>query len=335
MQNSNQAGNYPYELARVVNGKRFYVVYKVYSIKSGKLVRKRKYFNNIKNEDSRVEAAINFVNSTNKLLATGKAYLKFDKDEKITKSVKLISIERAFHNALGRKKTQLRQSTYDSYRVVIENYMKFIDSSKAIQSLSPGQAKEYSNYLLIERKLAVKTHNGYIGYLQTLCNEMVKEFKYIVENPFDAVRMLKPKTTMQNRALFRDERNQLLSSIRHDDVLQLSCELQYYCFLRPNELRQIRICDVDLENYRITIHGAIAKNGYYRVVEIPNFFRNRIDKLNLKQKPGGLSLVGFREKPYSKNVMWSRHRKIVLKLKLDENVTLPRLIFKCWYPDAY
>ncbi len=76
MQNTDSK-NYPYELARIVKGSRYYVVYKkVYSIEKGQLVRKRKYFDNIKNEYAREDAAVKFKNETNKLLSTGNAYLK-------------------------------------------------------------------------------------------------------------------------------------------------------------------------------------------------------------------------------------------------------------------
>ena len=62
-----KSNNYPYELARVVRGTRLYVIYKVYSTATGKLVRKRKYFDFIKNEEEREPAALQFQNKTNKL----------------------------------------------------------------------------------------------------------------------------------------------------------------------------------------------------------------------------------------------------------------------------
>lgn len=312
--------NYPYDLARIVEGTRYHVVYKVYSTQSGKLVRKRKYFDHIKNIDERRLAATDFLNKTNELLTTGNAHLKIEKSKTVEK-IKLISIAKAFDDALARKKTLLRQRTIESYEITIKNFLARLEDTKAsIKKISQNDAREYSNYLLIEKKVSIRTHNSYIWHLMALCTEMEKSFGYIDENPFKSVNMPKPKVTMRNRALFDHERKRLLISI-DCDALRLACELQYYCFLRPNELRQLQIRDIDLKHFRINLFSQISKNGTHRVIEIPNAFKERILSLGLDKKPQKLYLVGFRDTAYSKHAMYDRHKKILLRLGIDKEVT--------------
>ncbi len=149
---------------------------------------------------------------------------------------------------------------------------------------------------------------------------MVDNLEYIKENPFLAVKHLATRLTMKNRALFDFERKQLLSAIDCDELL-LSCELQFYCFMRPSEIRQIQLRDIDLKMMRIRIYPEVSKGNTYRVVEIPEVFRKRILDLEISRKPQRLYLLGFREKQYSKNVIYNRLKKILIRLEMDSDIT--------------
>ena len=88
-----------------------------------------------------------------------------------------------------------------------------------------------------------------------------------------------------------------------DPYLWLFIQLIYYCYLRPNEVRQLKHSYFQLDKYQIFIPGYISKNGKDGYVTIPESFRSvLVESKEFKSEQEYLFQSRDNEKLISKNV---------------------------------
>ena len=77
-----------------------------------------------------------------------------------------------------------------------------------------------------------------------------------------------------------------------DPYFLLACELEYYTFIRPNELSHLRVQDVSLEYQTIFVSGSFSKNHKDGYVGINTRICNLMIELQVLEKPGEYYLFG-------------------------------------------
>ena len=108
-----------------------------------------------------------------------------------------------------------------------------------------------------------------------------------------------------------------------DPNLWLFIQFIYYCYLRPNEVRQLKHSYLHLDKNQIYVPGHISKNGKEGYMTMPDSFHNVL--LESKEFTSGQEYVfqsRDKEKPISKNVMGERYRNLTKNLKLSKDYTL-------------
>src|SRR5690606_17591211 len=97
-------------------------------------------------------------------------------------------------------------------------------------------------------------------------------------NPFLNIQIKKKQAT--SLKYFNDAQIGLIKEYceQHDPQLWLACEMQFYCFMRPKEMRFCKIYDLDFEENIIEVRGEISKNGNTEKVVIPQHFSQRMQK---------------------------------------------------------
>jgi len=116
----------------------------------------------------------------------------------------------------------------------------------------------------------------------------------------------------------------LLSRI--DEVnasLALFVRFMYYCFIRPKELRCLKVGDVLLEEGEIRVPSSASKNSKTQFIVIPDHFLPDLEFL-YERPPGSYIFPSPRDpsKPLSKNVMYERHKIILNELNFGDGYTL-------------
>lgn len=101
------------------------------------------------------------------------------------------------------------------------------------------------------------------------------------------------------------------------------CEFQYYCFIRPREIRHLRAQHIMLEEEKILIDREFSKNGKSEYVAIPLPFLNKLQYVRSMQ-PGQLLFHQVRDstKMIGENTMWARHHKVLKELNFGKGYTL-------------
>jgi integrase len=105
--------------------------------------------------------------------------------------------------------------------------------------------------------------------------------------------------------------------------LLLFCELQYYCFIRPKEARNLRAEHVLIDAEQILIIGDESKNKDSEYIVIPDQMVPRLQYI--KNMPASNFIfpgVINKNAPIGENTMWRRHNDILKKLKFGKGFCL-------------
>ena len=95
-----------------------------------------------------------------------------------------------------------------------------------------------------------------------------------------------------------------------DPELWMIIRFIFFCFIRPAELRLLKVGDIILEDGKICIPAAVSKNRKTQYVVIPDKFLEEIYPILLERNPGEY-LVGGGFSPVGKNWLSNKHQKLL------------------------
>ena len=180
-------------------------------------------------------------------------------------------------------------------------------------------------YLAYDRKLDRSTCKKYYIELSSI-------FKYALKRgiiktvPFDLVVFPIKGKDMSAKVISPEDLKKLLSLIKNNDPqLFLACLIQYYGFIRPgNELRHLRVEDIELNNGTIKVQSQYAKTRKERIVTAPDHLIQTCHEMKLDDEPSGNFIFGKKQKtgtiPVSINMLRWRFNKYRDKLCLSKDI---------------
>jgi integrase/recombinase XerC len=128
-------------------------------------------------------------------------------------------------------------------------------------------AEDYARYLSADRALENATYNKHINTLDMLFDYLVRE-DVIARSPFEYIK----RRTVQSVSVsaFKEKDVQKLRAVlkAKNMTVYISCMVDMYAFIRPNEIRNLRLKDFDFEANTITIDKEFAKNKKTQKVAI-------------------------------------------------------------------
>lgn len=177
------------------------------------------------------------------------------------------------HYALEFKCRSDRYKTRVSYRSIagiFEQYLKDRDLwHSKISDFTQVQAIQFLDDIELERAVSATTVNNYRMILRAIINELVRR-DIVNQNPFSEIPK-KKETQKARRSLTDFEKKVIIEyAVDHDRTLLLAIALVYYTFIRPVELRRLRVKHIDLQKGIITLPGAITKNRETSHLTIPD-----------------------------------------------------------------
>ena len=224
-------------------------------------------------------------------------------------------IEILVNKFLTKCKQNVRPSTFTSYKSKFRYFMDFLDreglDKMAVTSFTQQDAQRFNEYLVNTQnqrfnkcKRANKTINQYNILLRSFFKYAIDQ-GYAVVNPFSKIKKLNEQT---NRPRIYDQeiiRKIISWAQEHDPQLALSIRLIYNCFIRPGELRQLRIRHIDWVNSTINIPGEVAKMRLHRVVAVPGYLLAQLEERFRGKYPEDYFIISSRKEPHF--VMQSRN----------------------------
>ncbi len=189
--------------------------------------------------------------------------------------------------------------------------------------------QDYQMYILTDRENSSKTHNNVLGVLSAFYNECIDQEWVKAENPLKKFGKLPTDYGTKNKPYTNEEVVEMKTYIlENDPYLWVIISFIYYSFMRPVELRRMKIKDIDLEQNHIRIKVSQSKTKRHDLIPIAPALRKIIEKMNLSEYPEDFYVLGGYKKP-SKTPMGTNYMtKHFLKIKkhfgfdLDDDYTL-------------
>ncbi|MCU0468418.1 MAG: site-specific integrase [Arcicella sp.] len=181
----------------------------------------------------------------------------------------------------------------------------------------------YRDYLLKSKDVSARTVNNQITLICSLFSELVQ--REIAEfNPASSIVKLKVKDG-RNFAFSADEKRKLINYIQeHDKELYVFVNFLYYTYIRPDELRFLRV--KDLRTNQLYIDSGISKNNNSEFAMIPEHLEELIEKYEIRKRHGDSFLFFSVKKglqvPRSENYFYQKHRAILNLLEIDKRCTM-------------
>jgi integrase len=196
------------------------------------------------------------------------------------------TIRQTLEHALSKESHILRTDTVYAYYSKINVFCQWCDENNVttFQQINSDVVGEFLKNL-IDKGRSNATYNAYKNTLSLLLDKTNK-----AENPFTEFKNMKKNSTPAKYFNKRDIRKLQYLISNEDPQLWLFCQMMYYCLIRPNELRHVKISDIDLDEGYITILSEHSKVGKTDTVAIPTELQEILDDLELEQYPNDFYL---------------------------------------------
>jgi len=209
------------------------------------------------------------------------------------------------------------QKTYRSHVGILMQYLqKNNHESLPVTKFGRVEAVAFLDHRL-QQGVSNTTYNNTRTILRAIWSEL-QERDIVKENPWAQTKS-KEAEEKNRRNFTADEARAVFGYIkRHDVLLLYAIVLEYCCYIRPAELRRLRMSDIVLDQGIVIVRKAVAKTRRERIATIPALFLPLFDRGFFDQYPGQWYLFGEGWKPSSKQTgkdrMYRRHKQVLERL---------------------
>jgi integrase len=165
------------------------------------------------------------------------------------------------------KEKELRPDSIRCYKSFINTFNKYLETNgiagKYTSQFNKLQANQYLDYLYNVKSIKARSYNNYLKFMRCFF-EWMKEKGYVNFNFFTLLKTKKKEK--KKRCLIDAQTRQKITDylkVNNPQYL-IVCKLVYYSLIRPKEIINLRISDIDLENKVIKISSENAKNHHQR-----------------------------------------------------------------------
>lgn len=206
--------------------------------------------------------------------------------------------------------------TKSDYKAKFKRFKQYFEAKK-LNAFCSDNAKGFCSWLKDEG-LFDTTINDYTLLMRGAFANLINEEKFTGLNPFANVGMYKAEATPA-RYYTNAQAKELMKEIAEDEQLYMFVSFVYYCFIRPGELRQLKVSDVIIDEKRIRVPALVSKNRKTQYVTIPNHFFKQVEAFvaDRAQKDWLFMSERYQNKPVGHNTMYNKHRAILDKLEYD------------------
>lgn len=306
-----------YSIPSYHEGKKSYVDFYAFDIAECKIRRKKYHLDSITSKRKRQEYAKKLILELTKKLSTGwrpwcsqkgseRGYTPIEEClDRYLERIKQFGKPRTIH-------------TYTSNVTILKTYLKSLPAPpKYICEFKKEIVVDFLDWLLIKRNVGPRTRNNYRNWLNIL-SEYLIERKYITENPTIGTEKLR-EPSKHRKPLDKRMLETLTSYLMKEDKnFLLAVMLEYYAFIRPKELRLIKIKDISVNDQSLLVSGEISKNGRTAKVALNDTVLRLMIDTGCLNAPMDYYLFGKQFKPsptpFSTNAInqrWAQIRSIL------------------------
>ena len=157
----------------------------------------------------------------------------------------------------------LKPKTASDYLSRLSVLLSYIEESKVpikyVNQFDKPFVIDFLDYIVFDKERSSKTRNNYRIWLSTFTTWLV-ERQYITENFVESIKMMKEEEKYREDIKAEDLHKLKEYTREKRPAFYLACLMEYYTFIRPEELRHIKIGNISISNQCITIPADVSKN---------------------------------------------------------------------------
>ncbi|MCM1333399.1 MAG: site-specific integrase [Bacteroides sp.] len=271
-------------------GKKWYVDFCAHDPATGTMRRKKYHLDSYKKVTDRRKRASELIESLTRRLRDGWSPWVSQGDGRI---YTLIShgFEK-YRMAIEKLPKYTTRKSYTSFLNTLECYIsnQVVKPMYAYQLNTPFFS-DFLDWLYFEKEVSARTRNNYRAWCASLMSFFM-EREYVMSNPVEKIKPI-PENPKKRQPLTPSMLRQLQSYLRKNDLMMLlACRMEYYTFIRPQELTCIRIDDISVKEQSVFIASGDSKNKRDGKVGLNDEIIKLMLELGLFSKPGDYYLFG-------------------------------------------
>lgn len=158
---------------------------------------------------------------------------------------------------------------------------------------------DFLDYILLDRDSTARTRNNYRTWLSAFAS-WLQEKKFMDVNPVERIKCL-PEEQKFRTAIAPEDLQRLQEYLRETNKhYLLACQMEYYTFIRPDELSNIRLRDIYIKEQKVFVSSTISKNRRDGMVGLNDAIIRLMCELDVFGSDGDCYLFGKDFKPSPK-----------------------------------
>lgn len=311
-----------YTLPKLHEGKKWYVDFYAPDPETKEVRRKKYYVDGVKGKRARRAAADSIIAKlTTKLRSGWNPWA----ETKCASGTKLFNeVLDSYLNNLGKSHRKSSVYNYTSRAKVLREYIATLKTPPLYAyQFDRTFCMGFLDWILSEHDASARTRNNYRGWLSAL-GEFMVDRGHLDDNPVSRIKKMQeprkrrqPMSSEMLHTLFRHRKET-------DKRFLLACLMEYYTFIRPNELRHVRLRDISIKDQTVFIPCDVSKNKKDGKVSLNEEIIRLMVELKVFDNPADYYLFGKGFTPSVKmckadmfNRRWADLRK---ELKFDNDI---------------
>ena len=239
-------------------GGKWYVDFYAYDPADGKMRRKKYHLDNIEKIRERRKRANELIESLTKLLREGwSPWVDADSNRAYTLLEEALNKYEAFVERMPKYKTR---KSYTSRLNILRKYNEQrLLPIRYVYQFDTAFVSDFLDYIFLDREVNPRTRNNYRQWCQSLAAFFVEK-QYMKSNPVEAIKDI-AEVGKKRQPLTATMLKQLESHLREaHPYFYLACMMEYYTFIRPEELSHIKLEDISIKEQSVFINASVSKN---------------------------------------------------------------------------
>ena len=241
-------------------GSKWYVDFYAYDPATDTMRRKKFHLDNIEKITERRKRANEMIESLTKLLRSGwSPWINAETNRSYTLLEDALQKYEAYVERMPKYKTR------KSYTSRLNIFRKYNASRllpiRYVYQYDTAFVSDFLDYIFLDRETNARTRNNYRQWCASLATFFIEK-QYLTTNPVEKIKTI-AETGKKRQPLTAQMLHELEKHLRDSHpYFYLACMMEYYTFIRPEELTHVKLADINIKEQSVFISAEVSKNKH-------------------------------------------------------------------------
>lgn len=241
-------------------GPKWYVDFYAYDPATGTMRRKKYHLDNIAKITERRKRANELIESLTKLLRSGwSPWVNAETNRGYTLLEDALEKYEAYVERMPKYKTR---KAYTSRLNIFRQYnASRLLPIRYVYQFDTAFVSDFLDYIFLDRETNARTRNNYRQWCASLATFFIEK-QYLTTNPVEKIKTI-AETGKKRQPLTAQMLHELEQHLREaHPYFYLACMMEYYTFIRPEELTHVKLADINVKEQSVFISAEVSKNKH-------------------------------------------------------------------------